>query len=164
MGGVHGWIMGRFARVAVPEYYYAHCGLTGHLWVGRFFSAPMDDFHLWAAVRYVELNPVGAGLCSLAQEWKWSSAATHVSRGSDVLLSGGGPFVQGEVSDWGAWLHESLDDETVKRIRLSTQTGRPCGDKSFIEGFEEKLERLLTPQKPGPKPRREDLLTEDLFS
>ena len=83
---------------------------------------------------------------------------------TDALLSEGGPFVQGEVSDWSAWLHKGLDDETIKRIRLCTQTGRPCGEKAFLQGFEEKLERLLTPQKPGPKPRREDLVTEDMFS
>ena len=146
------------------QWFNARYGLTGHLWAGRFFSAPMDDFHLWAAVRYIELNPVRAGLCLLAQEWKWSSAAAHVLGVTDALLSEGGPFVQGEVSDWSAWLHKGLDDETIKRIRLCTQTGRPCGEKAFLQGFEEKLERLLTPQKPGPKPRREDLVTEDMFS
>lgn len=35
-------------------------GLSGHAWANRFYSTPLDDDHLWAAVRYVELNPVRA--------------------------------------------------------------------------------------------------------
>jgi len=35
--------------------------LGGRLWQGRFFSCPLDEEHLWAAVRYVERNPVRAG-------------------------------------------------------------------------------------------------------
>lgn len=35
--------------------------LSGHVWQGRFYSCPMDESHLWAAVRYVERNPVRAG-------------------------------------------------------------------------------------------------------
>jgi putative transposase len=34
----------------------------GHLWQGRFASFPMDETYLLAAVRYVEMNPVVAGL------------------------------------------------------------------------------------------------------
>lgn len=37
---------------------------TGHLWQGRFSSVAMDDAHVWAALRYVALNPVTAGLCA----------------------------------------------------------------------------------------------------
>jgi putative transposase len=32
-------------------------GWTGHLWQGRFFSSPLDEAYLWAALRYVERNP-----------------------------------------------------------------------------------------------------------
>ena len=44
-------------------------GWRGYLWQGRFASFPMDEHHLWAAVRYVELNPVRAKLSALPQEW-----------------------------------------------------------------------------------------------
>jgi hypothetical protein len=49
-------------------------------------------------------------------------------------------------------------------ICLATQTGRPCGGDAFVLAFEQKLRRLLTPQKPAPKPRLVDVMTEDLFS
>ena len=47
---------------------------TGHLWQGRFSSTAMDGPHLMEAVRYVELNPVRAGLVAFAGDWPWSSA------------------------------------------------------------------------------------------
>lgn len=49
-------------------------GWRGHLWQERFHSFPMDEAHLLMAVRYIELNPVRAGLTRRASEWRWSSA------------------------------------------------------------------------------------------
>jgi len=54
-------------------------GWRGHLFQERFASYPMDDAHLMAAVRYVERNPVAAGLVDRAEQWPWSSAASHVA-------------------------------------------------------------------------------------
>jgi putative transposase len=58
---------------------------TGHLFEGRFWSYPMDDSHLMVAVRYIENNPVAAGLVARAEDWRWSSARAHVSRQPDGL-------------------------------------------------------------------------------
>jgi putative transposase len=49
-------------------------GWRGHLFQERFASYPMDDAHLMAAVRYVELKPVAARMLALAGDWRWSSA------------------------------------------------------------------------------------------
>jgi len=65
----------------------ALAGVTGHLWQGRFYSCPLDEAHLWAAVRHVERNPVRAGLVSHAGDYPWSSAAAHCGRAGDPLLS-----------------------------------------------------------------------------
>ena len=37
-------------------------GWKGHVWQGRYFSSPLDEAYLWAAIRYVERNPVRAGM------------------------------------------------------------------------------------------------------
>src|ERR1700721_2296623 len=50
---------------------------TGHAWQGRYYSCPLDEPHLWEALRYTELNPVRASLVAKAECWDWSSAATH---------------------------------------------------------------------------------------
>ena len=53
-------------------------GARGYLFQGRFGSCVLDERHLLAAVRYVENNPVAAGMIRFAWEHKWSSAAYHV--------------------------------------------------------------------------------------
>ena len=50
-------------------------GRSGHLWQGRFKATAMDEAYLWAALRYVELNPVRAAMVGQAEQWPWSSAA-----------------------------------------------------------------------------------------
>ena len=63
---------------------YARCihlrfGKVGHLWQARYASVAMEEKHMWAAMVYVEQNPVKAGLVEQASEWRWSSAAAHLS-------------------------------------------------------------------------------------
>jgi putative transposase len=63
---------GRYA-----SYWNAKHTSSGHVWHGRPYSCPLDSPHLWAALRYTELNPVRAGLVTEAEAWQWSSAAAH---------------------------------------------------------------------------------------
>ncbi len=129
-------------------------GWSGHLWANRFYSAPLDTEHLWHAVRYVEQNPVQAGLCDRAEDYAWSSARAHALGHVDHLLSADSPFPDPMlVGDWSHWLAESLEQEAVRTIQRSTSTGRPCGSQSFVEGLERLLGRNLTRSKPGPKVR-----------
>ena len=49
-------------------------GTTGHVFEGRYGSAlQTSDEQLWHTIAYVVRNPVAAGLCSAAEEWRWSS-------------------------------------------------------------------------------------------
>ena len=56
---------GRYAT-----YLNARQGASGHVWQGRYYSCPMDSNHLWNALRYVELNPVRAGLARRADRYR----------------------------------------------------------------------------------------------
>ena len=58
----------------------------GHLWQGRFASFVLDDYHLFAATRYVERNPVRAGLVDRPEDYHWSSAAAHLAGQDDRLV------------------------------------------------------------------------------
>ena len=60
---------------------------VGHLWQGRFFSSVLDESYLLTAVRYVEQNPVRAGIVSIAEDYKWSSAASHCGTAKSNILS-----------------------------------------------------------------------------
>jgi putative transposase len=60
---------------------------TGHLFQRRFASVAMDELHLLAAVSYVTLNPVRAGLVSYAADWAWSSVRAHITGKDDGLVT-----------------------------------------------------------------------------
>ena len=124
---------------------------NGHLWQGRFFSSVLDPPHLWAAVRYVERNPVRAGVAETPEEYEWSSAGCHCGLRSDSLLSQ--VEMPWPVPDWSAYLRDEPDEETAV-IRQRTRTGRPCGSPAFVQTLESTLGRSLTPHKRGPKPGR----------
>lgn len=124
--------------------------VTGHLWANRFFSTPLDELHLWAAVRYVELNPVRAGLVRSATDYPWSSARAHSGLEADPLLDPGRPY-PGPIGDWAAWLSAGLEEQTVDRLRRNTSTGRPTGSDNFVRQLEIRLGRRLRPRKRGPQ-------------
>jgi putative transposase len=127
--------------------------LGGHVWQGRFYSCAFDDAHVWAAVRYVERNPVRAGLVERAEDYRWSSAAAHCGLRDDGVLAKGFP-PEGAIEDWRAWLTEEEDEAVVEAIRRHTTTGRPCGSPAFVERVEAVLGRRLRPQKRGRKRHR----------
>lgn len=119
----------------------------GHLWQERFHSFVMDEAHLLAAVRYIELNPVRAGLCRKAEDWRWSSVHAHVRHAPDRIVSAA-PMCE-RVSDWRAYLSETVDSETCERLRRHTRTGRPAGSEGFIEKLEALTGKRLRPRKSG---------------
>ncbi len=132
------------------SYFNRRYGFCGHLWQARFHSSPMDDAHFWAAVRYVENNPVRSRMVELAQDYPWSSAAAHCGLRDDPLLS---PFDINPllIPDWAAWLAAGQPTAEIESIRKNTRTGRPLGSEQFIEGMETRLGRRLRPAKRGRK-------------
>jgi putative transposase len=86
----------------------------------------LDETHLWSAVRYVERNPVRAGMVDRAEDHPWSSARAHCGLGIDTLLSNEFP-PPGVIDNWADWLHVEDNSDAVDRIRRQTSTGHPCG-------------------------------------
>ena len=123
-------------------------GWRGYLFQGRFSSFPMNEQYLYAATRYVENNPVKAGITSKAEDYPWSSARTRILGSSDPVLT---PcFLDDEMGDWRAFLRSGSDRE-IRDIEKHAKTGRPLGDSSFVERLEVVLKRPLGKKKPGPK-------------
>jgi putative transposase len=135
---------------------------TGHLWRNRFFSSPMDQAYTMRAVRYVELNPVRAGLASLPWEWRWSSAHAHVTAGAadPVLDSEWSDYFGGwNFTEWRENLSAALTDEELKRLRRATRTGEPLGSREFVGALERqtgKRLRVLGRGRPRQKPQLPD--------
>jgi len=127
-------------------------GWRGYLWQGRFASFVLQGKHVLAAVRYVERNPVRAGLVKRAWQWPWSSAAGHVSGRGDALVRPGGPLAA-EVRQWRRFLAAEEDEETLTILRRHGRTGRPWADPRFLARLEKQLSRRLAPRSPG-RPRK----------
>ncbi|MBT3180984.1 MAG: transposase [Deltaproteobacteria bacterium] len=125
-------------------------GWRGYLWQGRFSSCPMDEPHLYRAVRYVERNPVRAKMVIKAEDYIWSSAQAHVLARDDVCLSGDEREIL-EIDDWMAYLRDADDEIYLRAFRRSSRTGRALGDDNFIDKLEALTGRVLRKNKPGPK-------------
>jgi putative transposase len=142
---------GRYAA-----YLNARRGQSGHLWQGCYYSCPLDRAHLWVALRYVERNPVRAGMVALPEDHPWSSAATHCG----VALRQSWLDLDSWRAEWTAasWQDFLIDhrdqDAEAQRIRRSTHTGRPLGALQFVREMERTLQRALAPRKGGRPPKR----------
>jgi putative transposase len=120
-------------------------GVRGYLFQGRFGSCVLDEKHLVAAARYVERNPVKAGIVSHPRDYQWSSARFHLGIvETDVMVAD--RTLLGLVTDWEDLL-KLENEEYSKRLRLSTRTGRPVGDDDFAEKV-----TAITGRDPRPRP------------
>ena len=125
---------------------------TGRIWQGRFKAPPIQqDHHLLIVMRYVERNPLRAGLVKRAEDWPWSSLQARLS-GSDRLLS---PSPVTLPEDWKDLVNQPLTDQELKAVRESLQRGKPFGDRAWTRGTAERL-GLLDSLNPRGRPRRRD--------
>jgi putative transposase len=127
-------------------------GWRGHLWQERFSSFVMDEQYLLACARYIELNPVRAGLVEKPDQWRWSSARPHVKAKDDSLVTTQ-PLLQLVKKPWKWFLMDDVTPGEIDLFRRHERTGRPLGSESFVSKIENQLKRRLRPKKPGPSPK-----------
>jgi putative transposase len=141
------------AHMRYSQYFNRKMGNKGHLWQGRFYSCPLDEAHQYVAVRYVENNPVRAGLVERAEDYLWSSALSHARTMSNPVLSDDLPLLK-EIEDWREYLSGVDQRSALDHIRRCTLTGRPAGDDLFTKRIEKLLGRPLMPERRG-RPKKE---------
>jgi len=130
---------------------------TGHLFQGRFGSVAMDEAHLIAALRYVALNPVRAGLVARAQDWPHSSVRAHLA-GADTRHVKVAPALS-RVGEFAAFLEQAGGGEALWSQVLGAEViGRPVGAEDWLAQMELRTGLKLTPAKRGPKPTSEAFL------
>lgn len=106
-------------------------GLSGHLFQGRFASYPMDDAHMMVAARYIENNPVAAGVVGRAEDWKWSSARAHIGLTADGLTDVAA--LGSHVPNWRAMLARGLEASAEnEQVEQALRTGRPIGETAWL--------------------------------
>jgi putative transposase len=109
---------------------------TGHLWEDRFFSCAMDEDYFLQATRYVERNPVRAGIVPHPWDYPWSSAMAHIRDHDEtgVLNMRWWREVVGQ-EDWANFIEQSDVPDAIDSIRSNTHLGTPLGDKNYFEGI-----------------------------
>ncbi len=125
-------------------------GRRGTLWEGRYKSSPIErDEYLLACCRYVELNPVRAGIVEDLEKYKWSSYRHKVGRERvDWLdldpyykrLGGTEKECEGRYKDW---VRGSIPNGEWELIRKATQRGQLTGSNQFAEKVSEKIGRRI---------------------
>jgi putative transposase len=119
------------AHYRYSHYFQTKNRTSGHLWQNRFYSCPLGRDHLVRAMRYVELNPVRAGMVRCAPDHAWSSARAHVEDRD-----------QGGMLDLAAWravcgadewrgLLAAEETDGGREIERCTYGGRPYGGEEF---------------------------------
>jgi len=142
-------------NLVYTQYINRKYGRSGRLWQNRFFSTVIDkEPYLWSVARYIENNPVRAGMIKSAQKYKWSSCKGHVSKINNPVLSKFGWLEANEVEAYKEFLRVK-DQDTEHAVRIATSTGRPMGSMKFIAQVSKLLGRDLVPKKSG-RPRNKE--------
>jgi putative transposase len=115
------------------------------------------DEHLLTVMRYVEANPLRAGLVADLADWPWSSYAVHGSGAADDLVTPA-PVWAGLRSTegrrqayWRRWVHEPLTEKELERVRKSVSSGRPFGSEGWVAATAKRLGLELA-TRPGGRP------------
>jgi len=135
---------------------------TGTLWEGRYKATLVDsEQYFLACHRYIELNPVRAGLVGDPRDYAWSSYRANALGAADPLVTpherylGLGTTVTDRQRAYRE-LCRALPDSTLANIREATNKGWALGGKRFRDEMATLLARRTHPRPRGRPPRRND--------
>lgn len=150
---------------AVGRHYVLHFNRrhqrTGSLWEGRYRATVIEaERYLLVCSRYIELNPVRAGLCDTPESYRWSSYAHHVGLSVDSLITdhplywalGNTPFERQRV--YRESFAQPLPEGDLRAIREATQKGWLLGDDAYRQRMAMLANRRIAPLSRG-RPRRD---------
>lgn len=132
-------------RKYVPYFNHKY-GKSGTLWEGRFKASSIDsEFYLLACYRYIELNPVRAGMVTESGEYAWSSYHSNAKGDTDLTVTPHSVYLRlGKTkaqrqAAYQKLVTDDLSDSLISEIQQTTQTGTPLGS----EKFRSEIEKLL---------------------
>ena len=133
---------------------------TGTLWEGRFKSClTQDELYILTCYRYIELNPVRAGIVYEPGEYAWSSYRFNGQGKINTLVTPHEQYLALGISDqeiqrmYRSLIKVQLDADTIKEIRKATNGNYVYGDDDFKNRMGKELNRRVTIGKPG-RPRK----------
>lgn len=137
---------------------------SGTLWEGRYKSSLIDsEGYLLTCCRYIELNPVRAGMVEGASGYKWSSYGAHALGQANQLIRHHPCYLALGATDearraaYQNLFHNQVDDASLKAIREAVNSGTVLGSERFKDEIEAVLARSVRLGMPGrPKKRKID--------
>ena len=143
----------RWVSLTHTQRYHASHGTTGigHLYQGRFKSFPVqDDYHYLTMLRYIEANPLRAGIVQDAGEWLWSSFAVRQGYDCPFALNDGPVELP---ANWARLLRVDLAEAESERIEKSLQRGAPFGKDNWTQRTAARL-KLQSTMRPRGRPKK----------
>ena len=134
-----------------PEVFHNTVGI-GHLYQGRYKSFPVQDgLYYQTLMRYVESNPLRAGLVTRSADWPWSSLAIRCGEEKPLTLS------DGPIHLPRLWKSQAdkIADVPLDTIETCIQRGRPFGDEKWILKAAKDL-ALESSLRPRGRPKKEE--------
>jgi putative transposase len=133
---------------------------TGTLWEGRFRSSVIDsERYLFTCQRYIELNPVRAGIVRNPWEYPWSSYRANANREPSVLITphfqyhGLGRTPEERAASYRDFFRDPLSERVIGEIRTAANGGFALGDAEFIKALERATSQRACPGV-GGRPRK----------
>lgn len=133
---------------------------TGTLWEGRFRASVVEsERFLFACSRYIEMNPVRAGLVTDPADYRWSSFAHHVGLRPEPLIRehplvwslGNTPYER--QAAYRRLFDQPFEASETENIRTAIHGGWAIGDRDFTAAIEGQAQRRAAPSRPG-RPRK----------
>ena len=147
-GDLGSWM--RWLLTVHVSHHHRRHGTSGHVWQGRYKSFPIqDDAHLFTVIRYVERNPVRAGLVDRPTDWTWSSAVRRDVAATDGPILATLPLPDG----WAKTLAQPETPAALERLRDCVNGGAPFGDAGWTSRTADWL-RLPTVRRAPGRPQR----------
>ena len=136
--------------------WHAHRKTTGqgHVYQGRFKAFPVQgDEYFLAVCRYVERNPLRAGLVVRAEEWRWSSLWWRKA-GTAAKRRWLAEWPIARPSRWVDWVNEPQTGAEIEALRQCVTRGQPFGSEAWVRRTALRLGLEVT-LRPRGRPRRE---------
>ena len=127
---------------------------SGHVYQNRFKAfAIAEDDHLLMVLRYVERNPLRAGLVRRAEDWPWSSLACRLA-GGDEAARRLHPGPVAVADDWLHMVNKRQTEAELQAVRVSVARGRPYGSAGWVARVVKRL-GLPSTVRPRGRPRKQ---------
>jgi putative transposase len=146
----------QWVTVTHTHRWHAHHGTSGEgpLYQGRFKSFPVEqDAHFLIVCRYVEANPLRAGLVDRAEQWRWSSLWARQSGGA-ALHTRLAKWPVERPRSWLAAVNRVMPNEQMERVRRSALRGVPLGTEGWRDRMADRLGLALTLRPRGRPPKK----------